>query len=150
MTLPRNCIYQAFILLAPGFIESTTVSCLQCLREAGFSVGLVSLSAGLTRGYYGLEVQADCALSQIRPSAPPQLLIIPDGHEAVATLLADPRVHRLIGQTTRNEGRIAVMSMAEAALQRASLLSGANESSFLLQGRMSLQDFISRMVALLL
>lgn len=149
MTLPRNRIYQALILLAPGFIESTTVSCLQSLREAGFSVGVVALSAGLTRGYYGLEVQADFTLSQIQSSDSPRLLVIPDGKEAVATLLADPRVHRLIAQTTRNEGCVAVMSVAEAGLRRASLLSAANESSFLLQGSMSLRDFVSRMIALL-
>jgi putative intracellular protease/amidase len=150
MPLLSRRINQALILLAPGFIESTTVSCLQYLREAGFAVGLVGLSAGLTRGHYGLEVQADCALSQIQPSHSPRLLVIPDGKEAVAMLLADPRVHRLIRQTVRDDGRVAVMPMAEAGLRRASLLSAANESSFLLQGSMSLRDFLSRMVALLL
>ncbi len=107
-----------FILLAAGFEEEAVVSCLTQLRSAGVSVSLIGASAGLVRGMHGVTIKPDSTLGKITAVSPPKIVFIPDGKQAVTTLLSDPRVHRLLSATVENNGRIAAMPTAAAMLDK--------------------------------
>ena len=53
------------ILLARGFEEVDVSAVTRILRGSGFSVSVVGLTAGPTRGAYGLSLVADCALGEV-------------------------------------------------------------------------------------
>ncbi len=107
-----------FILLAAGFDEEAVVSCLVQLRSAGVSVSLIGSSAGLVSGMHGVTIKPDSTLGKITAVSPPKIVFIPDGKQAVTTLLSDPRVHRLFSATIKNNGRIAAMPTAASMLDK--------------------------------
>lgn len=132
---------KVFILLAPGFEEGTAIYCLAQLREAGVPVSLVGASAGLISGAHGVTVQPDATLRKVTAVSPPKLILIPDGKQAVTTLLSDPRVHQLFVATTENDGRIAAMPVAASMLEEL-----ITEISLIVQANDSLNKFTNQLI----
>lgn len=135
----------ALILLAREFAESSTVTCLERLREAGIPVSLVGLSAGLITGSHGLAIRPDLTLDQVLPAARHDLVMLPRGMAAVSALFADPRVHRLIVGTLDNHGLVAAAPEAQLLFEQAGLITPGATASFLWQGE-DLEQFVSQLI----
>lgn len=136
----------ALILLAPQFREGRTVYCMERLREAGISVSMVGLSAGLIAGYHGMAVRPDLTLSQLPETTGHKLLLIPDGKESVAVLFADPRVHQLIKTTVKNEGMVAAMPDAERLIEQAGLVTARSASQFVWKRDGDMKGFVTALI----
>ncbi len=139
---------KVIILLAPGFGEGEAIYCLDRLREAGVSVLLVGISAGLISGAHGLTVRPDCTLGQLTAVPSPQIVLIPDGKQSIMALLADPRVHRLLAATLNNNGTIAAMPVAASILGGVEIKSETAESPIVTQSNGSLDEFIDQLIDL--
>lgn len=130
----------AVILIAPGYDELAVVTCLSELRQAGLAVSLVSTAAGLVSSAHGLTIRPDELIDR-RVTAPlPSLLILPGPVGCAETLLADPRVHRLIARVHQTGGAVAVLEAAESVAAQAGL-AGAN---VLRQGNAELLSFLQQ------
>ena len=72
-----------------------------------------------------------------------QLLIIPDGNQSVATLLSDPRVHRLIAGVFDRGGFVAAMSpVVRQILASVGVLTPARAGQFLSRGDGGTAEFM--------
>lgn len=136
----------ALILLAADFREGRTVYCVERLRQAGISVSLVGLSAGLITGYHGMTLRPDVTLSQLPEAMNHKLVLIPDGKECISALFADPRVHQLIETTLENQGLVAAMPEAEAMLEQASLVTSGTAASFMWQKDRDFEGFVKELI----
>lgn len=137
-----------FILLAPGFEESTVVFCLEQMREAGLSVSLVSLSTGLVSGLHGLVLRPDYSLDQLPTGFFPRLIIVPGGRQCTSSLIADPRVHKLLETTWSNEGFVATTFMATPLFNQAGIPAYSEKSYFISQENMGISEFANRLINL--
>lgn len=140
---------KVLILLAPGFEEITTVYLLTHMREAGLSVSLISLTAGLVTGHHGLAVRPDYSLEQLNTKPPSQLLIVPGGRECTSALVTDPRVHQLIDTTLNNNGYVAATLTAEAFLTQMGISTLRDNPNFIQQENMEIESFTKLLVNLL-
>ena len=136
----------ALILLAPEFKEGRTVYCLERLREAGISVSMIGLSAGLISGYHGMTVRPDFTLSQMPDCVSHKVVLIPDGKACVSALFADPRIHRLIKATLAGHGIVAAMPEAESMLERAGLVTSESAPSFVWSRDKDLKTFAGELI----
>lgn len=151
MAMPANgSLAKVIILIAPGFEERGVVYFLAGLREAGLPVSLVSLSAGLVTGLHGLPVRPDYTMEQLIPDLPGRMVIIPDGQQCVSALLADPRVHRLLDSTVRDEGHVATTILAGQLLAQAGIPANGAAARFVSQGDQGIADFTNQLINLLL
>lgn len=140
---------KTFILVCDGFDETAVVECLCRVREQGTSVNLVGLYSGLLSGYHGLTIRPDFSLSQLEQqyqTLGAQIAIILNGHSDLTSLLTDPRVHRLVEQTLKNEGLVAVMSSNSEWPFTPTHLTSSAHMNFLLQDRMNTEDFIQEIL----
>ena len=130
-----------FVLLAHGFAEQETITCVENLRRMRVPVTLVGVTNGLVTGQYGLKIKPDCSLEDVRIGTLPQMLIIPNGIELY--LATDPRIHRLVNNILDNQGFVAAMSTAEPFLYQ---YSGDKVRQFHLQGGMETAVFLDQLV----
>lgn len=138
------------ILLTTDFEEGSTIYCLARLREAGIPASLVGVSAGLISGAHGIIVRPDCTLGQLSLTPPPQIIFIPDGKKSVSTLLADPRVHRLLDTIANNNGTIAAMPIAASMLDGVEIGEETAVSSLITQSNNSLDEFADQLINLVI
>ncbi len=143
----KTIIGKVFILVAPGFEESTTVRCLTRLRDATVSVSLVGTMAGLISGARGVVIQPDYTVGEVTAVATPKIIFVPDGKKSVSSLLADPRVHRLIQATVENQGTIAAMPFAASKLKNIVSKSGV-ENPPIIQSNGNIKNFTDRLINL--
>lgn len=123
--------WRTLILLCPGFDELFTVTYSKYLREAGVAVFLVGLTKGAVRGATGITIFPDLPLSDVSPTTIDKLLIFPGGNWYVSSLLADPRVHRLMQRVLENNGRFLAAPDAKQSFASANLLTSGTQSSYL-------------------
>ncbi len=143
---PRPNNGKVVVLVAAGFKEGEAIYCLDRLREAGISVSLVGVSAGLISGAHGVTVRPDCTLEQLTVTPPPRIALIPGGKKAAAALLSDPRVHRLLTAVVQNNGVIAAMPDAVSLLNGVTI-EGINTSIAIISPNSdSLDEFINRLI----
>lgn len=136
------------ILIAPSFDEGAVVYCLDRLREAGLSVSLISLSAGLITGAHGLSVRADYSLDRHDDTVVFRLLLLPGSPACTRTILNDPRTHKLLVKTWDSGGYLAAMGAA-AAVMAQSRLDDNHQEQYLAQGDTNLIDFANSLINLL-
>lgn len=140
---------KVLILLASGFEERVTVYLLDRMRETGLQVSLVSLTSGLATGLRGLVVRPDYSLDQLKAGIPYQLIIIPGERQCTSTLITDPRVHRLLEVTLKNDGFVAATSTAEPLLTQVGIPTPSDRSRFIPQKDMEVEEFTGMLVNLL-
>jgi putative intracellular protease/amidase len=140
---------KALILLAPGFEQRTTICLLDHMREAGLSVSLVGLTAGLVKSDLGLVVRPDYSLEQLVNRAPYQLIIVPGGRQCTSSLVMDPRVHNLLEATLKNDGFVAATLTAEPLLTQMGIPAPLDSSRFISQKDMEVKEFTGALVNLL-
>lgn len=140
---------KVLILLAPQFDEVDTVYCLKELRKASFSVCLVGMSSGLVKGMYGLIIRPDYSLDELRPEQPIRLILIPGGQACSASILSDPRAHRLLDATLRNFNFVAAMTTAEPILHQAGFEYSPENHTFLGQGGQTIELFADLLIHLI-
>jgi len=151
MAVPGNgSLAKVIILIAPGFEERGVVYFLASLRETGLPVSLVSLTAGLVTGLHGLTIRPDQTMEQVVLDLPGRMVIVPDGQQCVSALLADPRVHRLLNSTVRDEGHVATTILAGQLLARAGIPANGAADRFIKQGDQGIVDFTNQLINLLL
>lgn len=138
-----------FILLAPGFEESTVVFCLEQMREAGLSVSLVSLSTGLVSGLHGLVLRPDYSLDQLLPGLSCRLVIVPGSRQCASSLLADPRVHHLL-RNTLNGGGFIVSTTTATPLLKQTEISTLRPTHFISQEDIEIFELINQLTNLVL
>ncbi len=112
----KRLIDQIIILLAAGFEENATITMLHQMRQVGLPVSLVSLTGGLVTGEYGVAIQPDYTLEQLRVGTAYRMIIVPGGSLCTTSLAIDPRVHRLLASSLNNAGFVAILSKAESLL----------------------------------
>jgi len=115
------------VLLAHGFEEVDVSAVTRILRGSGLSVSVVGLTAGPTRGAYGLSLVADCALSEVDTELP-QAAILPGGIQATRRFNAEPRVHALVRQVVEGQGYVMAIDTSRTVLRSAGVL-GSRESA---------------------
>jgi putative intracellular protease/amidase len=139
------------ILLAPGFEEDQIVHQLSYLRDNGVCVSLVGLSTQCVKGLRGIALHPDCSLNQLAPDTTYPLVVMTGGYQFISSLLADPRVHQLLGDTLEKEGYVAANETAGAILPYTNakkLLNGKSQSQFITQQDMNLEEFTRHLMSL--
>ncbi|MEZ4645483.1 MAG: DJ-1/PfpI family protein [Chloroflexota bacterium] len=136
-------------LLAPGFEEGSIIYCTDRLRDAGFRVSLVGLSAGIMNGIHGIAIQPDYSLEQLPAESIIALVVVPGGRLCASALFADPRVHRLLARVESQQGKVAVLSSGERPLTPAGLSFLSDSSQILFQGSENIHRFASYLVQML-
>ena len=109
------------VLLAHGFEEVDVSAVTRILRGSGLSVSVVGLTAGPTRGAYGLSLVADCALSEVDTELP-QAAVLPGGIQATRRFTAEPRVHTLLRQVVDGQGYVMAIDTSRRVLRSAGVL----------------------------
>ena len=115
------------VLLAHGFEEVDVSAVTRILRGSGLSVSVVGLTAGPTRGAYGLSLVADCALSEVDTELP-QAAVLPGGIQATRRFTAEPRVHTLLRQVVDGRGYVMAIDTSRTVLRSAGVL-GSREAA---------------------
>lgn len=135
----------AALLIAPGFSESQVVYCLSKIRSVGLPISLIGLSNNLIHSQHGLVVRPDFSLDQISHNDSFRLLIIPGSYECVANLLTSPDFHHQVKKSITNQGFIAILTEAEAALQQTQIFREPSEH-VLYQGKQSIESFCQQLI----
>jgi DJ-1/PfpI family len=133
------------LLIASGFAESDVVFCLSKIRSSGIPISLLGLSNNLIHSQHGLVVRPDFSLNQVSHNSTFRLLIIPGNYECVVNLLTSPDFHHQVKKCIAQQGSIAILSGAEAALQQAQLFFDESDQ-ILHQGERPLADFCQQLV----
>lgn len=131
----------SIIMIAKGFDEEPTITCLNRLREAGLKVLLVGLTTHSVVGAHGVTIHPDYSLEELPIGREPRLMVIPGSNETAARLVTDPRVHRMIEATVRAGGLVAIFRRAESALAQAGLLEMLSKPYCLRQGSLDYASF---------
>lgn len=145
----KHSKHNAVILLAPGIEEDAVTYLAKRLRSQGIQSTLVSQSAGLVSGEYGLAIRPDRCLSELEDTYRIRLVVVPGNARCASRLLADPRVHRLFWDVLDQGGQIAIMTGAEPAFMRAGLLELMADPGCLLQGGRGEDDFSTSLIHLM-
>jgi hypothetical protein len=146
----RKDKHNAIILLAAGIEEEAVTYLVTRLRRKGMPVVLVSQSAGLVNGEYGMAIRPDCSLVEFKQMFALRLVVVPGTDRCASSLLADPRVHLLFSTVLDQGGRIAIMNNAEPAFGRAGLLELMADPACLLQGTNDDDDFADGLIDLMI
>jgi len=139
---------KVLIFLAPEFNESETVYCLEEFRKASLPVCLVSMSTGLVKGKHGLLIRPDYSLDELLPEQPIRLILIPGGQLCSASIMSDPRAHRLINATIHSRNFVAAMSGAESILSEAGFTTNQANEFVVSQGLQGIKEFAQLLINL--
>ena len=143
---------KVLILVAPEFDEVSTLECLCQIRQERVTVALVGKLAGALTGLHGAIIEPDISLSRLLAWPPPdaQLLIIPDGDSSVASLLSDPRVHRLITAVLNRGGFVVTISpLVHQMLVTVGIWTPERASHFLSRSNGDSSQFFAKLLAML-
>ncbi len=138
------------ILIGPGFAENEVVYCLSQMRTAGLPTSLLGASKQTTPGQHGLLVIPDYSLEELDAETQFRLIIIPGGYECVTSLIMTPGFHSQIKEyqgLERPNGRIAVLTEAETALQQAKIFTDSPDE-ILHQDNQPLEGFCQKLIKL--
>jgi 4-methyl-5(b-hydroxyethyl)-thiazole monophosphate biosynthesis len=115
---------RALVPLAAGFEEIEAITIVDVLRRAGIEVVVAGLAPGLVVGRSGIPVAPDALLDAALAGPPFDLVALPGGMPASATLRDDPRIATALRRTHAAGGFAAAICAAPIALERAGLLAG--------------------------
>ena len=136
------------ILISPGFAETDVVYCLSQMRMAGLPTSLLGATNQTTPGQHGLQVVPDYSLDELDNNTQFRLIIIPGGYECVTNLIMTPGFHTQVreyhGLDSPN-GRIAILTEAETALQQANLFAESPDK-ILRQDDQPLDSFCRKLI----
>ena len=97
------------VLWGDYFDEVAATIFIATLRQAGLAVRVVGVQGLLAAGRYGLLLQADMCLSEVKPLLDRvTCLILPCSRAAVKRLENDPRAHELFAVVAHNKAKIVV------------------------------------------
>ena len=129
------------VLLAPGFAEGQVVHYTSSLRKNQVPVSIVGLSRQHVSGMNGLAFQPDYSLNQLPSDKNPLLVLIAGGYQYLASLMADPRVHTLLGNTLK-KGYVAADETAESLIPFTNAQAILKGSHFITPNKRSSDEFI--------
>jgi len=115
---------RVLVPLAAGFEEIEALTVVDILRRAGVVVITAGLAPGLVTGRSGIAVKPDLGLDDALKGSAFDLVALPGGMPASATLRDDPRIISALQRTHESGGWVAAICAAPIALQRAGLLDG--------------------------
>jgi hypothetical protein len=136
------------ILIGPGFAENDVVYCLSQMRTAGLPTSLLGAAKQTTPGQHGLLVVPDYSLDELDSHIYFRLIIIPGSYECVTNLLMAPGFHKQVkeyGSLDGTNGRIAILTEAETALQQAKLFANASDKIWR-QNNQPLETFCQELI----
>ena len=136
------------VLLAPGFEESQVVHYTSTLRKNKIPVSVVGLSSRHVNGTYGLAIQPDYSLNQLPSNKNYRLILITGGYNYLASLMADPRVHKLLDNTLQHDGYIAADETAESIIPYTNAKAILNGDHFLTPKKMSRDEYTQKLISL--
>ena len=139
---------RVLILLAPGFAERQVIHHTSCMRESGVPISLVGLSAQAVSGQQGIAVQPDCSLNDLPAETAYPLILMSGGYQYISSLLADPRVHRLLANTLEQDGYVAASELAGAILPHTNAKTLLQGCHFITQNNMDLNEFTQHLISL--
>jgi len=117
----RQC---ALMIIADGFEEITTIVTISALRQAGLCIKSVGLTSSFVNGAHGVEVMPDLSITdfpQLINTTPINLVILPEGKQALARLETDPRVHQLLRQVVAQQGQVVTTAEGLGVLRAAAV-----------------------------
>lgn len=115
-------IWNALVILSPGFEETEAVTVIDILRRASIPVTTASLSDNqAVKGSHGITVMADTQLSSTDTSLY-NVLILPGGLQGVENMLASQEILHLVIDIYRREGILAAVCAAPLVLDAAGVL----------------------------
>lgn len=136
------------ILIGSGFAENKVVYCLSQMRAAGLPTSLLGVSKQTTSGQHGLMVIPDYSLNELDSQVQFRLIIIPGSYECVTNLIMAPGFHQQVKEYRSLDyanGRIAILSDAETALQQANLFVAASDKIWRQNGQ-PLETFCQQLI----
>lgn len=136
------------LLIAPGFEEGPVIYFVAKMRQAGLAIQLVGLSPRLIRSQHGIAVRPDVLLGRLPSVMNHRLVIVPGGVQCVSTLLAEPRVYRLLEETITRGGFLAATLTAQELLLNSNPFLLDNSACVKTQDGRSLQEFVSELLDL--
>lgn len=140
-----------YILAAPLFDEQSVVTCLSEMRGQGIKTLLVATTPGLLSGKRGITLRPDMTLSQLEESIfiEGQMAIIAGGEESAATLLSDPRTHKLIQNVIASNGFVAGMKQTCQFMEALDYATAHRRDHYLWQSNEDISVFIQRLINVL-
>lgn len=115
-------IWNALVILSPGFEETEAVTVIDVLRRASIPVTTASLSADqAVKGSHGITVMTDTQLSSTETSLY-NVLVLPGGLQGVENMLASQEMLQLVKDIYRREGILAAVCAAPLVLDAAGVL----------------------------
>jgi putative intracellular protease/amidase len=99
----------SLVMIADGFVETEAIGMLCALRAADLCTKNVGLTNGMINGVHGVPIMPDLTLADLERAINIQainLVVLPGGERHLASLEADPRVHRLLHQVVAQQGLI--------------------------------------------
>lgn len=139
---------EALILVGPSFDEVAIVYSLFELRQRGLSAATVGTSTGLVSSACGLLIYPDATLDddKLLAAGSRQLLILSGGAECAATILSDPRAHRLVQALLSAGGHVAALAHTYQLFIETGLLLPQTAGRFWRQDGMNIVTFMNELI----
>lgn len=143
--LPEDSV---LVLLAPGFAEEQLEYYADYMRQNALPVSLIGLSVQSVNSVDGSPQNPDYTLNQLPPQSTYPLILMLGGYDYLASLMSDPRVHQLIGETLEGDGYVAADETAESMLRYTNAHDLLKREHFLTPKNMDKSEFVQYLVDL--
>lgn len=137
------------VLLAPGFSETQMDYYAGFLRQNSVPVSMIGLSIQSVNSINGCSLSPDYTLNQLPPQQTYPLVLMLGGYDYLASLMADPRVHQLIGDTLERDGYVAADETAESMLPYTNAKALLKRERFLTPKSMEQNEFAQYLIDIL-
>ncbi len=119
-----------YLFLAEGFEETEAMAPLDVLRRAGISVETVGVGARMITGSHGVTFTADKTVSEIKPDATLDGIVLPGGMPGTLHLEADATVQKTIDFCAEEGKLLCAICAAPSILGHKQLLQGKKATCF--------------------
>lgn len=116
--------------LAEGFEEIEAMSIIDILRRAGATVIAAGLGEGPVKGRSDVVMMPDCTLDRALAENEFDMIVLPGGMPASASLRDDPRIIATLVKMRDAGKTVAAICAAPIALDRAGILDGEQFTSY--------------------
>ena len=148
MNMHQEALKEVLVLLAPGFAETEVAHFTSSMRDNKVPTTLVGLTTQQVSGHYGLSVNPDNSLNQLPDDKEYPLALVLGGYKYLSSLMADPRVHRLLGKILNEDGYVAVDKTAEPFIPYTTAKSLLNGDNFVTPKDMNREEFTQYLINL--
>lgn len=121
---------RVLVPLAEGFEEIEALTVVDVLRRVAVDVVTAGVRAGSCKGRSGIVVSPDTTLDEALASGPFDMIVLPGGMPASATLRDDDRVTSRVAEMKADGRLVAAICAAPIALARAGVLEGETFTSY--------------------